>query len=544
MRRILIICFALVYVLSFNGCEKIEDFTEHSNPNQPSTGSYISSLESALKAVNAVYGKLQGAGLYSNKYIGLISAKSDLFVGRPEKPHFGDAQTFKRTPEQGSENFQYVWRDIYMGVWWANQVIERVTEDYGMSNDKNIHGESINYTDRIIAEARFLKGYFYFIGLNYFGKIIPKDNLPLVASDFNGKLISGQEAFLYVEGLMLESLDYLPVEYSNINDNGRLTRGAALGFLGKLYLYWSEIDKAKYNDAIKVFEEVMDPLYGYSLIPEWDENFTEVNEYNNESLFEVGYTLISGYETLGEPWNPDSDTRSSVGEHNVHEQIFGPLTHISDVHIGWHEGYPSAVLINKFEPDDPRKESGIYSPGDTIWGNKIVSKLVESGPDTIQNYFFAKWLRKEATADPSLRKSEINRRLLRLADIYLMYAECLMKTGNLDGAIEYINKVRERAGATLENPDFPLYTSSDFSSLADVYRILEHERAVECFFEYTRFYDLRRWSKDPECPFDPIAMIQAVHPLYTINKHEYAPIPQEEIDVNSELDSKDQNSGY
>lgn len=544
MKKLFHISLAFMLMFFFSKCEGIDEFTQHSDPNKPSTGLYINSLESALKAVNSVYGKLQGAGLYSNKYIGLISAKSDFFVGRPGKPHFSDDQTFRRTPEQGGDNFGFVWRDIYMGVWWANQVIERVNDDYGPSNDLNSNGEKINYTDRIIAEATFLKGYFYFIGLNYFGKIIPKDVLPKVQADYNGGFISGDEAFSYIEGLMKASLDDLPVKYSNSEDLGRLTRGAALGFLGKLYLYWTEIDKSKFSDARDIFEIIIAPEYGYSLIPNWDENFNEVNEYNSESLFEVGFALIPGFENLGEPWNPDSDSRVNAGEHCAHEQIFGPLSHVSGVHKGWHEGYPSAALINKFETGDPRKKMGIYSPGDTIWNDYVISRVVSSGPDTIQNFVFGKWMRKNATADPSLRKSQVNRRILRLADVYLMYAECLMKTGELAQAVQYINKVRQRVGATAGNSDFPLYTDSDYSSEADVYRLLEHERGVECFFEHTRFYDLKRWSNDPDCPFDPIAMIQEIHPQFTVGKHEYAPIPQEELDVNAALDNGDQNPGY
>ncbi len=528
----------LLFVL-FTSCD--EEFVEKQNPNAPTGDAYIFNRQDAEKALAAAYSKLQSTGLYANKYLGLVSSKSDLFYGAPDKPWYSDIATFTRTAAEEEGN-EYTFINMYQGIWRANQVIGRLADfDFGPSSSVDVNGNEISYEKLFIAEATFLKGFYYFEALNYYGKIIPKDVLPSTTDDFYDEFIPTKtEAYAYIANLFETAAADLPIS----NVNGRVTRGTALAYLGKLNLYWAAEDQSKYADALTAFEEVLRPEYGYALTTDWMDNFTEVNEYNSESIFEIGFLVTD--EGLGSSWKPDDDDDTQRDESNSQEQIFGPLPgHIvgGAPHAGWAEGFPSRKLLDMFEPGDPRRKMGIISPGDTIWQNYILG-MHEAATDIqdARNNIFAKWLRANENDHGSLRDSEINRRVMRLADVYLMYAECLMKENRGAEAVEYINRVRRRVGAAPGNADFPeLATNITTDS---IYKAIIHERAVELFFEGQRFYDLMRWSKDPNVPTDPMAIVKTAHPLFQENKHEVAPIPQRELDTNSQLSNADQNPGY
>ena len=106
--------------------------------------------------------------------------------------------------------------------------------------------------------------------------------------------------------------------------------------------------------------------------------------------------------------------------------------------------------------------------------------------------------------------SGINYRLIRLADIYLMYAECLIKGGtsesNLQNAINFINRVRKRSGIILigkqnlgEYPE-ATYDDRDLNSNDVMQHLMYIERPMELCMEghAIRVIDLRRWNVTKE----------------------------------------------
>ena len=123
-------------------------------------------------------------------------------------------------------------------------------------------------------------------------------------------------------------------------------------------------------------------------------------------------------------------------------------------------------------------------------------------------------------------RSAINQRIMRLADVYLMYAECLNETGKTQDAYIYIQKVRDRVN--LPN----LETTKPNMSQAQMRDQLAHERLLELAFEGHRFDDIRRWGwlQDP----NKLAMLKQRDPEYNNYQpgRELYPIPQSEIDNN------------
>ncbi len=145
--------------------------------------------------------------------------------------------------------------------------------------------------------------------------------------------------------------------------------------------------------------------------------------------------------------------------------------------------------------------------------------------------------------------------IIRLADLYLMYAEACVETNNLDEAKIYLNKVRERAGIpTVEDAWAKVPGANlDQSTLRDIVR---QERMIELYLENQNFWDLRRWKIAKKyLDAQPLGMNivessitkwsvptpVAVERKFYSPQNYLMPIPQEEINKNINLV---QNPGY
>lgn len=86
---------------------------------------------------------------------------------------------------------------------------------------------------------------------------------------------------------------------------------------------------------------------------------------------------------------------------------------------------------------------------------------------------------------------------MRLGDLYLLYAECLNECGNSDLAIEYVDKIRERAGLKGVAESWTNYsiTPDKYTTKDGLREIIHRERTVEMMFEGSRYWDLMRWKE-------------------------------------------------
>jgi hypothetical protein len=124
-----------------------------------------------------------------------------------------------------------------------------------------------------------------------------------------------------------------------------------------------------------------------------------------------------------------------------------------------------------------------------------------------------------------------NYRLIRYADVLLMYAEALNGLNQTAAAYPYVDRVRVRAGM------LPLSVTRPGLNQAQFLNQLKHERIVELSGEGWRFADLQRWG-------DLSPALAVRDPEFTnfrVGKHEWYPIPQSDIDLNPNLT---QNPGY
>jgi hypothetical protein len=303
------------------------------------------------------------------------------------------------------------------------------------------------------------------------------------------------------------------------SNKGRANKEAAQNLLARVYMQRGEYAKAQPLLAAIINGGVFNT---WKTIP-YIENFREEREFNDESLFEVAFTLAFG----GSSW--DASGQGTNTEVTFRGQEYGPTA--------WRNLIPSISLLNEYEKiskgdtkDDPRYNDSFYFIGDKYFNNaKTITDMQGNDPKIswkkYQNIYHAE------TED---QRSGINMRVMRYTEVLLNMAECENALGNDPDAIDYLNEVRSRAGV-----DMPPYPTANYpaNSPAEVFRAIVHERRVELAGEQIRNRDILRWRKLGKLTSEPIS-------YFNPNKHALAPIPQQEIDSNAKLTQADQNPGY
>lgn len=496
MKKYILIIIAFLGVFTINSCS--EDDLELTNPNQLSPDTFFSTETQVESAVNASYANLQPFGLYGRLMFYMMDNMSHEQSGNAQQE--GDKVTFYDFSFDSSlGSIGDYWDCCYRGVNKANFVIAN-------SDLINALPESTLSTvkkAKFIGEARFLRAHYYWLLVNRFGDI------PIYLGDgtdnAEGQPKSPKEDVIQ---LIIDDLKYASTNLldKSVETYGRATKGAALAFLGKVYLY-----EESYDLALVEFNK----LSGYSLEANYYDNFMEETEHGNESIFEVEYDAALGGSEFW--WSAVSGT--GPNHITMRGQDYGVLN--------WFNVYPSDDLVAEFEAGDNRFAGSFYVVGDTYNNGEntfVESDFAENGGNVrsvawkkYQNYY------KQTSEN---NESGINVKVLRYSDVLLMMAECENEVGSQATAIGYINQVRTRAGLA----DLDASLSKDA-----VFEAIVHERKVELAGEQVRFDDMLRWG---------IAATELAGTNFQVGKNELWPIPDSEISSNANINSEDQNPGF
>jgi len=361
----------------------------------------------------------------------------------------------------GCQNF---WQYRYKGILKCNVAIERIP---GVT----FQNESLK--KRYIAEAKFLRAFQYLDLVKNFGGVPLVLELKMPTEIQGIQKATAAQTYAQIEKDLTEAIVDLPKKsgYDN-SDLGRATKGAAQGFLAKVYLY-----EGKYAEAEDLLQQITCRGKYAGNTPEYDllPNFGDVwsMDHNNsiESLFEV---------------QTNNDITYSLGERI--SVVCG-----SRDDSGWSWGLPTSNLENAFKAagDSIRltwtiiKDKATSIPGDATWS---VDKPYPIKADEHKSGRVTRKLYIPVSKRPSPYDAAhipLNYRLLRYADVLLMYAEVENALGH-DGEAQWgLNKVRERVSL----PD----VLSTGNTLRDAIRL---ERRLELALEDNRLYDLRRWKDD------------------------------------------------
>jgi len=388
------------------------------------------------------------------------------------------------------------WRDYYIIITRANTVL---------ANIENADVAIVKNKARHIGEAKFLRALAYFDLVRIFGDV------PMVTT---GKTI--EEAYktgrdkvdkIYNEVIITDLMDAetkLPQNYTG-SDVGRATKGAAKALLARAYLCRKDFVKAETK-----LKEVT--TMGYSLLKNFNDLFDyNKNEHHSEYIFDIEY--LDGGLGLGSNFTNTFTLEFQFGGKPLVDElakIYGILPGAQ----GGSAGNPTAGLFAAFEPNDLRKDitvakgiiglNGTYIPLSTTGVTSFTKKYM--GP-------------LKANGD-----SKANWKVIRYADVLLMYAEALNENGKTTEALDFLNQVRTRAGLT------GFVSLSQDATRDKIY----DERRFELYLEGYRWFDLVRTGRALSV-MQPFGM----KPYMTI-----FPIPLRQIELINNRAIFPQNPGY
>jgi len=515
MKKILYLLTGLCFITS-GGCDKKLDL---SNPNLLTTADYWKTKEQAYAGCTAIYNALTVDGSYMRSFPGLTDSRGDDFTG--DSPWLDLVLTGQFIIPSTSAPVFWIWREFYLVVNRANQVIANVApypESVLPAAEKN----------RILGQAYFLRGLAYYNLATTF-KIVPVITAPITNSnDYSAPTATEEVIWNQIYSDLAAAEANLPVSYDNVSgldkgNKGRATKGAAAGLLGKAYLY-----RKDYAKAATQFEKFFGsgPLAGvYSLMPDYRDNFKDINENNAESLFEVQFT-----EGTGTDINWCCDPSGSWKQVQAISVTYGMEG------AGFSDYLPTRWIYNEYKQEkttagksDPRLLVTIasYEPADNsilAYGRAWFNPVTSIYPRKYTNDGVGNGKPFEGAAE-----SGINYRVLRYSDILLMYAEVLNELNRTPEAYPFIQQVRTRA--LLPN----LATVKPGMTQAQMRDQIAHERALEFAIEGQRINDIIRWG----WLYNPtkLAELKAHDPDFNTwtSGNEYLPIPQQELDVNKNL---------
>jgi hypothetical protein len=473
-----IIAGLLTFLVFINACT--DKFVEVPPEYSIDSENYFNAREDYYYALVAAYDLLQTS--YANSLLGEIASDNTLCGGESPSDVIGWQQIDDMIHTPTNSNLSDIWGWMYAGVQRTNYFME--FQDKIDFEDKDI----------MIGEIRFLRAFYYFELVKWFGPVPMKvDERFKLGDETTIPRSPVSDVYAQIEADLLYAASVLPPTPVQV---GRATKGAAQALLGKAYLY-----QEKFAEAAEVLDEVILGGY-YSLVEDFDDIFENEGENGPESVFEVQYTEVEGasFDCL-----QCVEGNVAVGFSGV-RGYDGPL-----FTSGFSFNVPVQDAVDAFENGDHRKDVTILDI--EAWADSTGAVYTTGNEHT--GYFNRKYLPRKRSnlAQPDLNLTNPNNyRAIRYSDVLLMAAEAYNRGGINDvRAQEYLNMVRERAFGD-ENHNITLTGDA----LTDA---IYHERRVELMGEGHRFFDLVRTGKAAQT-ID--GFIQG--------KHEVFPIPQEEID--------------
>ncbi len=519
MKRIEKIIVGLLAVFVAAGCS--HDLLEIPNPNEPTTSTFWKTEDDAQKGLDAAYSRFYKEGTWMRWLSFRYDLTSDEGWSTSPWNELADWTKFNYVNYNFWEGNNVHWEDFYVGVFRANQVLKYVP-DITFANETS--------KNQIIGQAEFLRALWYFQIVTLW----EKGALVLEPKDANYKPEEVAEAQLWaqVETDLKNAATKLPDSW-DANNRGRATAGAAKALLAKAYMQQRKFGEAKTELQWLVDRE--GSLYG--LMDNYLDNFTHYQENNKEGVFEIQF---------------DDKNKGNTGNNAAMATGFQRTQFYAPGGIGWQDGKARAWLVGEY-----KREKNLAGDNDIrLYHNLYYRESPADFPDENPLIYGRQWdngawgdhlfIKKYSTSYFRDREDYFapnNYRLIRYADVLLMYAECIVETGGTTTeAAVHVDKIRTRPSTNLPTLQNSIFASALSSKDAFLKR-LQMERALELCFEGWRWADLKRWGMlDNQAGIDELKSRDADFNNFVIGRHRRLPIPQIEVD-NS--DSKlTQNPNY
>ena len=472
----------VILVLSAASFCSCEDFLSKEPLNDLTVEKFYETEADVTAGLIGAYNDFQYTRFIPHNFVCITSiAAGDAWEPNSNAPGLKEYEKLEVTSSNGDGKNLEIFIQAFGIIGEVNRVLLYLPEINTTEEAKN----------ELEGEIRFLRALSYYHLVGLFGGMPILREATNFADEVDFTRATVQETWAFV----IEDLTYaaanLPASRDQANQ-GRATRGSANGLLARILAMRAADDAGLWQRAKEAAQAVIND--GYSLDPDYANNFKASGDYNSESLFEIGY----------DPESPDAQGNQ------VHPFNTAPFAG------GWSYGESTSQTYKNFEADDViRRKASVYMIGDTIndtervWDGSDNPEFLSPSPNGFVRAGTAKY---NTPNQPCCSGSGINFKLIRFAEMLLVMAEAENELGNTASALGYLKQVRDRAN---------LNTDMTLTDQASVREMIFMERMAELTMEGVKYYDLVQRNRGRDFK------------IKTYNRDEFLfPIPQAEIDKN------------
>lgn len=426
---------------------------------------YYQTPDEAYGALISIYNPLGlEAGGTDNTYIdplgGLNAAGDECYAGGGSSTDMNDWQAWNSNTMTTALNpSPGYWDRSYTGIYRANIFLSKIS---------GVQGLDAATEARYIAEAKWLRAYYYFWLVRLFKNVVMTTSPITTDQIYSQVQTTPDSVYAQIEKDLTDAIPNLPASIAP-SENGRISKGAGNALLGKVIIY--ENNASRMQEAAGYLEKVNSSGV-YTLLSNYADNFNPDDKFNSESIFEIVHTAS---QAAG--WGNWPNF-----EGNVYVQMTGPRSFSGPT---YNSGWSFNPIIPAFAAvlhGDPRYDATILDADSltAATGGSYTGGYANTGK-FINKYAPLKKYTPSA-GDPSLNYPN-DYTEIRLADTYLLEAEALVRGGgDVSLAQHYLDLVRGRVGL----PSIP-------PTLPNIY----NERMLELATEGHRWFDLVRTGQAP-----------------------------------------------
>lgn len=589
MKKVKFLLLPMVMIMTI-GCTKFFDVA----PQGVASEALLKSKAGVNALLVGAYSLLDGIGSGTTDWHGAVDnwvfggvASDDAVKGTDagDQPEQSFIEQYNWVAD--NTHFRGKWQAVYDGVSRCNEVIL-------FAQNPEVKDMSDTEKKQAIAEARFLRGHYHFEAKKMWNRVPYLDEKNYNREDPTKVLVTNdKDIWSNIEADFQYAAENLPTTQAQ---KGRATKWAALAYLGKAQVFQKKWASAKAN-LLQVYTSS-----GKSLMPEYHDNHRDKTNNNNESIFEVQFSVNDGTtgnngnagSTLNWPYTSTAPGRGCCGfylpSHNlvnafrtdadglplIGDAVDGSKDTYNNVDVPNDQGlkFTDTWAYDNSQSVDVRLDWTVGRRGVNFldWGKMPGSSWIRdqaySGPFTGKKWMYYLADENSTTHSTSRRRIKNNYRMIRFSHVILWLAECEAELGNLAQAETYVNLIRARAGKSTSqdasiNTKVAPYPAGTFTTKGAEFakHAVHFEQRLEFALEGHRFFDLVRWGIAEKVLNAYVAKESVAGKgwdgrsfnkrAYLVGrvfaaKNNYFPIPADEI-LNSQKDGKSvltQNSGY